>query len=89
MQGKEENNLLSLVLQVAMYKFGGKRDLGEVAHVTQTEPTGPANEKTGNSARELFISSSEPLPLLLRCCFVPLLPWQRRPDEFSLRAAEQ
>jgi len=56
-QGKEEDNLLSLVLQIAMYEFRGKRGLGEVVHVTHRELAGPANGETGNNTKGLFIVS--------------------------------
>ena len=83
MRGKEENNLLSLVLQIAMYKFRGKRDLGEVVHVTYREPTGPASEKTGSSTKYSSLSFISGTPasqtLILPRTPVALL-------EFPLRA---
>ena len=73
MREKEEDNPLSLVLQIAMYKFRGKRDLGEVVHVIRREPTGTASAKTGNaivsSASEVFTPQS----LVVLCAPVTLL----------------
>jgi len=76
-RGKEENNLLSLVLQIAMYKFRGKRDLGEVVHVTYREPTGPASGKTESSRKYSSLSfvsgTSVSQTLMLPCTPVALL----------------
>lgn len=51
MRGEEENNLLSLILQIAMYEFGGKggrggggsRDARRARPVRQTEKPGQQN----------------------------------------------
>ena len=51
MRGEEENNLLSLVLQIVMYKFREKRGLGEAVHVTGREPANPASEEPRSSAK--------------------------------------
>jgi len=54
---RRKDNLLSLVLQIAMYKFRGKRGLGEVVHVMHRVLAGPANGETGSSEKCLSIVS--------------------------------
>jgi hypothetical protein len=90
-RGEEENNLLSLVLQIAMYKFREKRGLGEVVHVTCSGPTGPASEEPRSSAKYSLFSPLAPQSLVLRSYSVPLvkvLRW-KRPGQISARVVER
>lgn len=77
---------MSLVLQIAMYQFRGKRDLGEVIHVmyrlTESQPV--RQTRKPRAAKCLFASPLAP-NLLYSDNLVPLVPWRRCPANFSPR----